>query len=160
MFKAQCLCGANRLRISDIEPRIAHCHCHMCQKFHGAAFSTFVEVKLDNLDWPNEYNATSEFQAENFSKRSFCKICGSSLSFESQFNRKSRTIEIALAAFDQESQNSLMESIGRQEKTSDESDYKVESKPKSIVDCHIYLESKAPWLDINDDLRKFDRYRE
>lgn len=170
MFKAQCLCGSNRMRVSEIEPRIAHCHCHMCQKFHGAAFSTFVEVKLENLDWPNEYCTLSEYLAENQSKRSFCTLCGSSLAFESKFNRQSNTIEISLAAFDQSSQLKLVEitqshsgdNIAKSASSSSSSST-IKQKvplPTSIVDCHIYVESKAPWLELDDNLPKFKRYRE
>lgn len=170
MYKAQCLCGSNRLQISDIEPRVAHCHCHMCQKFHGAAFSTFVEVKLENLEWPNEYCTVSDYLAENQSKRSFCTLCGSSLAFESKFNRQSNTIEISLAAFDQSSQKKLVEAAKTQstanEAISQSTSYKAFScdretlKSSSIVDCHIYVESKAPWLELDDTLPKFKRYRE
>ncbi len=30
---------------------MAHCHCSMCRKFHGAAFSTYGEAKIENFKW-------------------------------------------------------------------------------------------------------------
>ena len=43
-LKGQCLCGSIQYEIDKVEPKMAHCHCSMCRKFHGAAFSTFAEV--------------------------------------------------------------------------------------------------------------------
>ena len=105
----------------------------MCRKFHGAAFSTFAEIKLNNLIWIKGEGLLCSYTAENDTVRSFCRACGSSLLFESKYNRESSTIEIALASFD----------------TS------IELSP----DAHIFIQNKVTWLTINDELEKFDTYR-
>jgi len=105
----------------------------MCRKFHGAAFSTFAEVKLSNLTWVKGKALLNYFTAENDTVRSFCRICGSSLLFESKYNRENETIEIALASFDTP----------------------IELTP----DAHIFTESKVSWLILNDELEQFDTYR-
>ena len=129
-----CLCGAIQFEVTQFEPLVGHCHCKMCQKFHGAAFSTFGEVKREHLFWQSGLQLLSHYRAENESERSFCQRCGSSLLFESRFNREQGTVEIALAAFD------TLASV----------------KP----DAHIYCESKAKWLTMDDALPKFSGYRE
>jgi hypothetical protein len=105
----------------------------MCQKFHGAAFSTFGEVRLENLHWLCGYQNLQSYQAENGTIRQFCNICGSSLTFCSSYNRKDGSIEIAISTLD--NANDLM------------------------PDAHIYTYSKVAWLAIADDLPKYKGYR-
>ncbi len=129
-----CLCGKITFAADKFLPRVGHCHCKMCQKFHGAAFSTFVEVKLADFHWLTGHELLTEYQAENQSVRKFCRNCGSSLVFESKYNRADQTLEIALASFDQHQQ----------------------VKP----DAHIYVQSKVQWFELNDNLPKYLAYRE
>lgn len=133
MNKGSCLCGKITFEVKKLLPVIGHCHCTMCQKFHGAAFSTFVETKVDNVTFLTGKELLKAYQAENKTVRQFCNCCGSSLLFESTFNRKANTIEIALACFDE------LEHV----------------KP----DAHIYIASKAPWYEIDDNLPQFIGFR-
>jgi len=128
-----CLCKKITFSVTQFQPLVGHCHCKMCQKFHGAAYSTFGEVKCEHLTWLSGEELLSHYRAENGSVRSFCQCCGASLLFESNFNRQEKTIEISLAAFDE-----------------------LEA-PKP--NAHIYMASKAPWCEVNDNLLKFDDYR-
>ncbi len=134
--KGSCLCGKITFSVGEFMPVIGHCHCNMCQKFHGAAFSTFVEVNVKQLTWLSGKANLSDYKAENKTVRTFCRCCGSSLLFESAYNRKAQTIEVALAAFDDISEHQAV-----------------------TPDAHIYTESKVPWLDINDKLPQFIAYR-
>jgi len=137
-----CLCGKIAFEVSAFQPIIGHCHCHMCQKFHGAAFSTFVEVKLTDLLFVRGESLLAEYRADNNSVRKFCSSCGSSLMFESTYNRTENTVEIALASFDQFAQDNYLQ----------------EKIPQP--DAHIYIASKVKWLTINDDLPQFQAYRD
>ncbi len=131
--KGSCLCGKIAFSVSEFEPLVGHCHCTMCRKFHGAAFSTFVEVKLEHLTWLRGESEFSSYQAENDTVRQFCQHCGSSLMFISSFNQKAKTVEVALACFDTE--------------------------PPVSPDAHIYLASKVSWYSPSDDLAKFQCHR-
>lgn len=133
-YKGSCLCGDIQFEASQFQPLAGHCHCNMCQKFHGAAFSTFVEVKLADFRWLKGESQLSHYRADNGSTRSFCKQCGSSLLFESKYNRQEKTIEVALACFDSN----------------------VDINP----DAHIYTSTKVPWHSINDQLPQFQSYRD
>ena len=132
--KGSCLCGAIQFEAEYFEPLVGHCHCKMCQKFHGAAFSTFGEVKREYLHWHSGVELLSHYRASNDSVRSFCQRCGASLLFESRFNREQGTVEIALAAFD------TLFGVN--------------------PDAHIYCESMAAWLTLEDDLPKYLGYRD
>lgn len=133
MNTGSCLCKAITFTVEKFEPLAGHCHCTMCQKFHGAAFSTYGEVKVANFKWVKGQELLSTYKADNQTVRSFCKTCGSSLLFESSFNRKGSTIEVSLASFDE---------------------------PINIVpDAHIFTESKANWHTITDNLPQHKTYR-
>ncbi|GLX80039.1 hypothetical protein tinsulaeT_33790 [Thalassotalea insulae] len=131
---ASCLCGKITFAVTEFLPAVAHCHCTMCRKFHGAAFSTFAEVKNQHLHWLSGQEYLSSYRAENDSVRQFCQCCGSSLMFESTFNRQANTIEVALAVFDN------IEHIEPQ--------------------AHIYTQSKVDWLKLTDNLPKYLAFRQ
>lgn len=128
-----CLCGNISFTVNSLMPLVGHCHCNMCQKFHGAAFSTFVEVNKSDVNWLDQHDYLTSYRADNETIRQFCRNCGSSLTFESKYNRQQDTIEIALASFD------VIEHV----------------EPNA----HIYTESKVNWISINDNLNQFKTYR-
>lgn len=40
----RCLCGALQFSVRFPTKWVAHCHCTMCRRAHGAAFVTWFEV--------------------------------------------------------------------------------------------------------------------
>ncbi|MGJ8693407.1 MAG: GFA family protein [Thalassotalea sp.] len=134
MNLGSCLCGKVRYQVSKFEPAIAHCHCTMCRKFHGAAFSTFAEVKEKNITWLSDKKHLKSYLAENKSERIFCRECGSSLAFISTYNKQDKSIEIALATLD----------------SGDET---------LTVNAHIFTEAQVNWLSLSDNIPKFKQFR-
>ena len=110
-----CLCEGVKYRCFGSLLSVGHCHCHMCQKHHGAAFSTFAEVKTTNVEWSDGSEALlSEYRSpQNNTIRRFCRICGSSLVFESSYNRADGTIELALGTFDHISDTHMHQPVSR-----------------------------------------------
>lgn len=129
-IKGSCLCGEIEFEVTQIEARIGHCHCSMCRKFHGAAFSTFAEAKPQFFQWLRGEAALKTYAAENGTKRKFCGQCGSSIIFESA---KSSHIEFALALLDSD----------------------INCNP----DAHIYTQTAVSWFQLNDDLPKYIKGR-
>lgn len=76
-FKGQCLCGSIQYEVAHIEPKMGHCHCSMCRKFHGAAFATFGEALAENFRWVKGQPLLKTFLAPNGTKRKFCEHAGS-----------------------------------------------------------------------------------
>ncbi|GDY24646.1 GFA family protein [Agarivorans sp. Toyoura001] len=132
-YTGQCLCGQVSYRVDHLEPRMGHCHCSMCRKFHGAAFATYGEAKAENFHWLSGQSKLQQYQAENGTVRQFCGHCGSSLTF-APANDSGEFIEFSLASLDSE----------------------VTLKP----DAHIFVEYKACWHDITDHLPQFKEGRE
>lgn len=133
-YSGSCLCGEINFEVDEFETPLGHCHCKMCQKFHGAAFSTLAEVKLENLYWITGQKNLKSYTAANNTIRQFCNTCGSSLLFCSPHNQKSATIELAIACLDND----------------------CNLKP----DAHIYTSSKASWITIGDELPQHKEFRE
>ena len=126
-YLGSCLCGAVKYEVDSIEPRMAHCHCTMCRKFHGAAFASFGEAKPENFRWIQGEDKLVEYVGSNNSTRRFCKTCGSSMTFQPSFDNGGM-IEFTLGTLDSD----------------------IPDKP----DGHIYLGYKASWYEPEDDLPK------
>lgn len=131
-YKGQCLCGSIQYEVDKIETQMAHCHCSMCRKFHGAAFASFGEAKAEHFRWVAGQEFLKTYLAPNGTKRKFCEQCGSSLIFEPS-NNEDKLIEFSLGTLDSE----------------------IELKP----DAHIFTDSAAGWYEITDDLPKFTENR-
>ncbi len=127
-YKGQCLCGAVKYEVDEFSPRMAHCHCSMCRKFHGAAFATYGEADTAAFRWLQGDGDLHAYTADNGTTRRFCRHCGSSMTFSSK-NYSGETVEIALGTLD--------------------------SNLDMSPDAHIYVESKASWSEIYDSLPQY-----
>ncbi|WP_444995214.1 GFA family protein [Aliikangiella sp. IMCC44359] len=132
-YQGQCLCGAIQYRVTHINQQMGHCHCSMCRKFHGAAFATFGVAAKKNFEWLKGEDQLKSYIASNGSKRQFCQHCGSSMTFEEK-NSDGNVVEFTLGTLDSE----------------------IEERP----DAHIYVDYKANWFSISDELPQFLEGRE
>lgn len=128
LLTGSCLCGKIRYEVSKIHNRMAHCHCTMCRKFHGAAFSTYTEARREHFRWVQGENNLKTYQAPNGTRRQFCEQCGSSMTFSAS-DADGSVIEFASATLDTP----------------------VDLHP----DAHIYTESRVSWFQINDGLPEY-----
>ena len=127
-LQGQCLCGAIKYQVDAIGPKMGHCHCSMCRKFHGAAFATYGEATKTNFKWLEGAHLLKAFKAPNGTVRQFCENCGSSMTFQAATGIDD-VVEFSLGTLDSY----------------------LDAKP----DVHIYTESKASWYDISDALPQF-----
>lgn len=132
-YFGQCLCGAIKYQVDAIEPKMGHCHCSMCRKFHGAAFATYGEAKRENFHWLKGETLLCAYKADNATVRQFCRNCGSSLTFAAA-DGEQEIVEFALSTLDSD----------------------IEQSP----DVHIFTAYKANWYEITDDLPRFKDDRE
>ncbi|MCY1125740.1 winged helix-turn-helix domain-containing protein [Frigidibacter sp. RF13] len=77
-----CLCGEVRYRITEPALDTLICHCRMCQKFSGSAFSIGSIYATDAVIFTK--GAPSYYKSSPFAERGFCACCGSSLTFRPQ----------------------------------------------------------------------------
>ncbi|WP_428610213.1 GFA family protein [Sedimenticola sp.] len=131
-LRGQCLCGGVKYQVDAIEPRMAHCHCSMCRKFHGAAFATFGEAKSASFHWLEGEDLLKSYRAENGTVRRFCANCGSSLTFAPPKDT-GEYVEFTLGT--------------------------LVDDPKLTPDAHIFVGSKAGWDHICDQLPQYEAGR-
>ena len=126
--KGQCLCGSIKYSVDKREANMAHCHCTMCRKFHGAAFSTYGEATKENFHWVKGEEHLKAYVAPNGTTRQFCNCCGSSMTF-APAGDEGTLIEFSLGTLDMP----------------------IEQKP----DVHVFVSSKADWVKIDDNLPQY-----
>lgn len=73
-FSGSCSCGAIRYRVEGEIKSVVNCHCNMCRKMNGSAFSTYVAVVDDDFELLSGQPASHQV-SENATKR-FCGDCG------------------------------------------------------------------------------------
>ena len=129
MIRGSCLCGGIRYEITGELLSISNCHCRMCQKAHGAAFASYAEAKVADLRVTHGQELISRYRSSPEAQRSFCSRCGSNLFFEP--DETPNLFWVAAGGFDSE----------------------IQLRPSS----HIFIDSKAPWFEINDDLPQHPR---
>ena len=125
-----CLCGAIRYQVDGELSRAGSCHCSMCRKSHGAAFGTYAEVPAGGFRWTAGEDDVRFYESSPGGGRAFCPRCGSTLGAVEQGVLRWITLGT------------------------------VDGDPGIKPQAHIFVASKAPWEEINDDLPQFDEYPE
>lgn len=96
----------------------------MCRKAHGAAFASYARVKRSDFALLSGEGHVASYRSSPDVTRTFCRQCGSTL----QFIRDSRpeTFSLAMGTLDDD--------------------------PGVRASMHIFMDSKASWVDIADGL--------
>jgi hypothetical protein len=129
-LRGGCLCGAVRYEITAPLENAEHCHCSMCRKAHGAAFSTNALVPTDRLAVTSGAAFISEYQSSPKRRKCFCSNCGSQL-FIRRLDRPELTV-VTLGT--------------------------VDGDPHTLPGRHVFVASKAPWYAIADALPQLKIY--
>ena len=124
-IKGGCLCGKVRYEISGSLTDADHCHCSKCRRQHGAAFSTYAGFRQGNFKWTTGENLVKTYETPGGAGWSFCRECGSTLAG----TEKGKVTTITLGT--------------------------VEADPGIRPNSHIFVESKAQWYEIHDELPQF-----
>ena len=128
MINGSCLCRAIRFEAGQVA-FFGHCHCSMCRKAHGAAFATFAGVAADDFRFIKGEDVVKLYESSPGSHRAFCSVCGSNAPARSSDNKM---VFIPAGLFDDD--------------------------PGARPTLHMFVDSKAPWWNISDDLPKFREY--
>ena len=121
-----CLCGAMRYEVEGPLFDASHCHCSMCRRFHGAAFSTYAKVNAGAFRWLKGAELLAVYETTPGIGWAFCRICGSSLGIPGDAGLR----EVTLGTLDQD--------------------------PGIRPEYHMFVGSKAAWHDITDSLPRHD----
>ncbi len=125
--KGGCLCGEVQYEIAGSLTDADHCHCSMCRRQHGAAFSSYAGFDQNAFKWIAGEALTSVYEVASGAGWCFCKNCGSTLAGTDNGEVTSITLGT------------------------------VEGDPGIRPESHIFVGSKADWYDIHDDLTQFEK---
>jgi hypothetical protein len=78
-----CLCGAVGWRATLPARWVAHCHCTMCRRAHGAGYVTWVGVDAAGFELSDPEDCFRVFGSSAGAGRGFCARCGSPFLFRS-----------------------------------------------------------------------------
>jgi hypothetical protein len=130
MITGHCECGRVSFEADSEITDYSHCHCSQCRRMHGAAFATFAGVRRDKFQYLSGESDLSFYKSSGNHNRVFCSVCGSNILVE-------------LSDFPDELYLSMSA---------------IEGDPDRPEGYHIFVGSKAPWHEILDDLKKFDKF--
>jgi hypothetical protein len=126
MIKGGCLCGAVYYQISGPLFNADHCHCSMCRRQHGAAFSTYAGLNPEDFSWVAGADLVKTYEIPNGGGWCFCSECGSTLAGTD--NGRVTTITLGTVVGD----------------------------PGIRPESHIFVGSKACWHEVSDELPQFE----
>lgn len=121
-----CLCGEIRYQISEPAQDTVICHCRMCQRFSGAAFSVGSIYATNAVNFTK--GAPKFYKSSPFAERGFCPDCGSSLVFRPVTPSVSKDWEGWI----------LIETGS------------LDNPAPNVPNWHLGVESQMPWLDMGD----------
>ena len=127
-IKGSCLCGAVQYEVTGELKNIGHCYCSMCRKSHGAAFATYAGIDAEKFQWLTGEDMVTDYISSADGGRCFCQKCGSTIGAV----ENGKVTYITLGT--------------------------VDGDPGVRPQGHIFVGSKAPWVEITDSLPQFDEY--
>ena len=83
-FTGGCLCGKVRYQLDRKFLNAMHCHCSMCQRAHGGAYSTHLTFREDQLSWLSGRDLLVAYESSKGAYREFCSACGTHLLIHGQ----------------------------------------------------------------------------
>ena len=126
-----CLCGKVRFRLLSEPFDTGWCHCRTCQLNGGSPAMVFATVPFGDYQFEAGEEAVRTVASSRFGYRAFCGECGTPL--YTRVDHQPDTIDFGATTLDEP---------GR-------------VRPG----FHIFWSSRLPWMQVEDDLPKFDRFR-
>ena len=124
-----CLCGAVRYRIEGAPSRMLYCHCEHCRRASGSSFATNVLVDRDRFRLTSGEEVLGAYESRPGKIRHFCTRCGSPI-----YNRLT------------DGTGPCIVRAGT-----------LDGDPGLRPSVHIWVSSKAPWVELDDGTPKHGR---
>ncbi len=129
-YSGSCLCGKIKFEITGTINDIIMCHCSLCRKAQGSAFATNANVATKDFHFLSGEDNMTGFEATPGQTKLFCKTCGSPIMSKQVTVPDIIRIRLGL----------------------------IESEITERPIAHTYMNSKANWETMCDDLPKYDNY--
>ncbi|MBI3769723.1 MAG: GFA family protein [Deltaproteobacteria bacterium] len=128
MVHGSCLCGDVAWEIDGPLQLMSHCHCSRCRKAHGAPFATYVAADVGAFRFVSGRDRIARWESSPGFFRCFCGRCGSVVPSDAFGS----LVFVPAGCLDGD----------------------LGVRPE----MHIFAASKAPWVELRDDLPRFDAY--
>lgn len=128
IIRGGCLCGKVRYEIRGPLHDASHCHCSMCRRQHGAAFATYAQFDPGAFAWTAGEELVRDYAPPTGAGWCFCAECGSTLGG----TEGGKIVSITLGT--------------------------VEGDPGIRPESHIFVGSRAAWVEIHDQLPQYDEW--
>jgi hypothetical protein len=125
----RCLCGAVSYQVADAFEYAMNCHCSQCRRATGSAFKPFAGIGRANLAITAGEDAVLIYGDTSAAHDVHCGRCGS-----------------------------LLFSVVRDGTYAHVTMGTLVDAPSIKPSMHIFVESKAPWHEITDDLPQHARF--
>lgn len=123
--RGYCLCKKTKWEFTDEATWSCYCHCDDCRRNCAAPVVAWLGVPMRNFKWTGQKPKTLESSKGVF--RHFCSDCGSPLGFEA--NHYPGDMHLYAASME---------------------------RPEDFAPTfHVNFKSKLPWLQIEDELKKY-----
>lgn len=123
----RCLCGAYRFTVAGPLGPVRLCHCDMCRRANGSAFSANCRVPADRVKVLRDEGTLRHHESSPGARRYFCGTCGSPV--------------FALVDGDPDHVRIRLGTLERE--------------ASADVVAHVWVASKAGWDQIADGLPQF-----
>ena len=127
MILGSCNCGAIKYQITGKIQKTVNCHCSLCRKMNGSAFSTYAAVLQSNFELIS--GELASFKVSENARKHFCHQCATPI-----YNSSSNYVGLNIVH------------IGS-----------LDSVDELIPEINIYGESKLQWLSRISELPTFDQ---
>jgi hypothetical protein len=129
-IRGSCLCGGVAFVIRAPLLSMGNCHCSMCRRQHGTAYSTYAQARAADVEITRGAELVRSYASSPGAERRFCATCGAKLFYAA--HAMPEYLWVAAGALDDD--------------------------PGIAIGQHIFVASKAPWFEITDDLPQHDGF--
>lgn len=127
MIYGGCECNKVTFSVTANISDFGHCHCSQCRRLHGAAYASFAGVTRESFCYTAGHEQVKIYASSAHNQRAFCANCGSSLMVIPR--QEPDVFYLSMSA--------------------------IESQPLLPTGYHAWVNSKAYWHTISDDLEQF-----
>lgn len=129
MLTGSCMCGKVRYEVRDTPFLMYRCHCGICRKMTGTAFTTNATMRREDFAIVAGEELLARFESSPRAYRYFCSGCGSPIYGCSEASPAFLSIRCGT----------------------------LDGDPGLRPMAHFYVGSKAEWDEILDDLPQHDK---
>jgi hypothetical protein len=111
LIRGKCLCGGFQFEILGPIGEVRLCHCDLCRRANGTAFSANARIPLERYRVIAGEDLISEYESSPGARRCFCSRCGSPVFARVAKDR--HHIRIRLGALDREADAQITAHVDR-----------------------------------------------